>query len=273
MASSSQKIRVIRLASVLYHQVDVEKAAQFLEDFGLREVARQGERIYFAGFGVDPYVYALEKSPGSRRAFIGATWVVENENDLEVAANHPGATGIQDEEGPGGGKRVDIIDPNGYYVGFIHGQAPRSDIENVDKSRIADKERPLTNLVDEKPRKGRFKRFNYGPSPVHKLGHYGFMVPKETYEKTLKWYTGLMNLVPNDVVFDPQTNKDTTCFMHIDRNSTFTDHHTPFVHHASFEVNDMDTQALGHEWLLKKGYTNCWGIGRHVLGSQLFDYW
>ncbi|KAJ3942922.1 uncharacterized protein N0V96_007152 [Colletotrichum fioriniae] len=227
MASSSQKIRVIRLASVLYHQVDVEKAAQFLEDFGLREVARQGERIYFAGFGVDPYVYALEKSPGSRRAFIGATWVVENENDLEVAANHPGATGIQDEEGPGGGKRVDIIDPNGYYVGFIHGQAPRSDIENVDKSRIADKERPLTNLVDEKPRKGRFKRFNYGPSPVHKLGHYGFMVPKETYEKTLK----------------------------------------------CFEVNDMDTQALGHEWLLKKGYTNCWGIGRHVLGSQLFDYW
>ncbi|OHE95129.1 glyoxalase [Colletotrichum orchidophilum] len=41
----------------------------------------------------------------------------------------------------------------------------------------------------------------------------------------------------------------------------------------TFEVNDMDTEALGHEWLLKKGYTNCWGIGRHVLGSQLFDYW
>ncbi|KAI3536712.1 hypothetical protein CSPX01_10609 [Colletotrichum filicis] len=109
MASSPQKIRVIRLASVLYQHVDVEKAAQFLEDFGLQEVARQDGRVYFAGFGVDPYVYVIERSPGSRRAFIGATWVVENENDLEVAANHPDATGIRGEKGPGGSKRVDII--------------------------------------------------------------------------------------------------------------------------------------------------------------------
>ncbi|KXH36802.1 hypothetical protein CSAL01_01172 [Colletotrichum salicis] len=197
------------------------------------------------------------KSPGSRRAFIGATWVVEAESDLEIAAKHPDATGIQNEKGPGGGKRVDIVDPNGFFVGFIHGQASRSNVDDVEKSRIADNERPSTNLVDEKPRK---------------------------VKKTLKWYTGLMNLVPTDAVFDPQTNKDTTCFMHIDRGSTFTDHHsfflgahpfsqTPFVHHASFEVNDMDTHALGHEWILKKGYTNCWGIGRHVLGSQFFDYW
>jgi hypothetical protein len=35
----------------------------------------------------------------------------------------------------------------------------------------------------------------------------------------------------------------------------------------------MDTQLLGHDWLEKKGWTNCWGIGRHKLGSQIFDYW
>ena len=45
------------------------------------------------------------------------------------------------------------------------------------------------------------------------------------------------------------------------------------VHHSSFEVNDFDTQSLGHYWLQEKGYTNCWGMGRHVLGSQIFDYW
>jgi hypothetical protein len=45
------------------------------------------------------------------------------------------------------------------------------------------------------------------------------------------------------------------------------------VHHSSFEVNDFDTQTLGHDWLRGKGWTNCWGIGRHVLGSQIFDYW
>ena len=45
------------------------------------------------------------------------------------------------------------------------------------------------------------------------------------------------------------------------------------VHHASFEVNDTDTQQLGHDWLRARLWTNCWGVGRHVLGSQVFDYW
>jgi len=35
----------------------------------------------------------------------------------------------------------------------------------------------------------------------------------------------------------------------------------------------MDTQLLRHYWLQEKGYRNCWGVGRHVLGSQIFDYW
>jgi hypothetical protein len=30
---------------------------------------------------------------------------------------------------------------------------------------------------------------------------------------------------------------------------------------------------LGHTWLTEKKYENCWGVGRHVMGSQIFDYW
>lgn len=45
------------------------------------------------------------------------------------------------------------------------------------------------------------------------------------------------------------------------------------VHHSSFEVHDFDAQALGHQWLKKEGYELAWGVGRHVLGSQIFDYW
>jgi len=59
------------------------------------------------------------------------------------------------------------------------------------------------------------------------------------------------------------------------------DHHTFFmtsgavshVHHSSFEVHDFDTQHLGHQWLAQKGYESVWGVGRHILGSQIFDYW
>lgn len=47
----------------------------------------------------------------------------------------------------------------------------------------------------------------------------------------------------------------------------------PHPHHCSFEVNDFDSEHVGHEHLLSKGWTNVWGIGRHLLGSQIFDYW
>ncbi len=66
------------------------------------------------------------------------------------------------------------------------------------------------------------------------------------------------------------------------------------IHHSAFEVFDVDqevrwtwllfihpalvvkkpvAQFLAHKNLLKKGYELAWGVGRHILGSQLFDYW
>ena len=75
--------------------------------------------------------------------------------------------------------------------------------------------------------------------------------------------------------------KDVALFAHVDIGQEYTDHHTFFmstnptshVHHCSFEVHDFDTQNLGHEWLASKDYKSVWGVGRHILGSQLFDYW
>lgn len=72
-----------------------------------------------------------------------------------------------------------------------------------------------------------------------------------------------------------------TTFLHLDCGENLVDHHCFFffegpvshVHHSSFEVHDFDRQVLGHEWLREKGYENCWGVGRHVAGSQIFDYW
>jgi hypothetical protein len=71
-------------------------------------------------------------------------------------------------------------------------------------------------------------------------------------------------------------------FAHLDLGETHVDHHSFFmgsnpthahVHHCSFEVKDYDTQQLGHQWLANKGYESVWGVGRHILGSQIFDYW
>jgi hypothetical protein len=43
--------------------------------------------------------------------------------------------------------------------------------------------------------------------------------------------------------------------------------------HSAYQVSDLDAIAAGGEHLKDLGYQRSWGIGRHVQGSQLFDYW
>ena len=46
-----------------------------------------------------------------------------------------------------------------------------------------------------------------------------------------------------------------------------------FRSHSAFEVHDLDAVGLGQQVLRQKGHKHEWGIGRHILGSQVFDYW
>lgn len=117
------------------------------------------------------------------------------------------------------------------------------------------------------------------------------------FQKTFDFYTTNFNFVPSDVrsrnaliqsrahdmtqIQHDETGRHIASFIHLDLGETFTDHHSFFifegpkshVHHSSFEVHDFDVEVLGHDYLRDQGYQNCWGVGRHVLGSQIFDYW
>src|SRR5262249_16925998 len=71
-------------------------------------------------------------------------------------------------------------------------------------------------------------------------------------------------------------------FNRCDRSDTYVDHHVFFclnhpktgLNHLSFEVPDIDDVAIGHDYLAQfDTYEHMWGIGRHVLGSQVYDYW
>src|SRR6266702_7292843 len=43
--------------------------------------------------------------------------------------------------------------------------------------------------------------------------------------------------------------------------------------HVSFETLDLESVGQGHQYLRAAGWNHYWGIGRHILGSQVFDYW
>jgi len=117
---------------------------------------------------------------------------------------------------------------------------------------------------------------------VHKLGHYGYNT--DQYEKTCEWYSQTFNLIPTDVLWAPgHEDVDVATFFRLDLGEEYVDHHCflvaraetvdkpaeTTVHHSSFEVEDLDTQMMGHQWLLDAGYELVWGIGRHVHGSQV----
>jgi hypothetical protein len=291
---SESKINLDRLAYVHYRHEDLALEVKFLKDFGLEEVHRTDARVYFKGTGPQPFAYVAEQSrnPSKGKRFVAGAWMVQSAEDLEHASQLPGASTIEEARDPGRGKVVTLNDPNGFEIRLLHGQEMLA--ENPESPTSV-------NSPSQKPRKGQFVRIQQGPSHVHNLGHYGFMVRPEDFKKTLSWYISTFNLKVTDSVYNPETNEDNTCFMHIDKGQTYTDHHVcllqhfefretnklssqsfflghtsqpkAHVHHASFEVQHLDDQLLGHDWLKRNGWTNCWGVGRHVLGSQIFDYW
>lgn len=269
------RIRLLKTAFVIYYHKDVAKAKQFLIDFGMNIVEDRGnEEIFFAGYGTEPFVYILRQAIGENE-FGGAAYEVESRAELEKATKIPNASSISALNAPGGGEIVTLTDPVGHTVHLVYGQTPK-DAEDPNLEKLT------FNYEFEKPRKGRFQRFKLGRAPVHRWGHYGVTYPDGKYQEMYDWYTQTLALAPSDVVY--KDNKPITCFFHIDRGLEFTDHHAFFfkrvkpeqklsVAHAAFEVHDFDIQQLGHQYLDSKGYELCWGIGRHVLGSQIFDYW
>lgn len=278
---TSHQIKLVKLAHMRYQHPDLEKITKFLKDFGMHvnKTSEDGSQMWWRGYGPDQYVYYAQK--GAERKFLGGTYEVESMADLEKAAKLEGASKVEElTEAPGGGHMVTLHDPEGFPVNLMYGQTPAPKGDYPPKV--------ITNFETEKPRVRKFNRFTPGPAAVHKLGHYGLCVLD--FNKQLEWYIHNFNLVPSDFLYVPtedgskdgrgKPTKDVATFLHLDRGEDPVDHHTFFmtqnpsrhVHHCSFEVHDYDTQHLGHQWLAKEGYISVWGIGRHILGSQIFDY-
>ncbi|KGO73769.1 hypothetical protein PITC_034850 [Penicillium italicum] len=218
--TDTPQINLVRIAHVFYTHRDITKAHEFLLDFGFQEVKRVGKDIYYRGTSSQPFVYCARH--GEEDVFGGAAFVVESEADLVAAQQLPGATEIYNlNDAPGGGRCVTFHDPiDAFPFHLVHGQTPCADEKALPQLDF--------NFPMEKHRAGnKMQRFQKGPAPVHKLGHFGMCVTN--FSKAFEFYTTRFNFKPSDV--------------------------------------------LGHDWLRSKGYENCWGVGRHIMGSQIFDYW
>jgi len=126
-STNEPRIKLVRIAHVFYTHKNINRAHQFLLDFGFEEVKRVDKEIYYRGTSSEPFVYCARE--GNEDAFGGAAFVVESEHDLVAAKELPGATGIYElSNAPGGGRCVTFHDPvDKFPFHLIYGQQPHVD--------------------------------------------------------------------------------------------------------------------------------------------------
>lgn len=264
-------IKAHDIAYCEYSVPDLEKMEAFLSDFGMIKVERTDDRLYMRGAGPHPYIHVSHKGdPG----FVACAMSARSAEDLETISQHKDAiSGVEEIDGPGGGKRVSLRAPGGFRIDVVHGIAKADELPVRDPLRV--------NFAKVKSRQGELQRPELEPARVVRIGHCVFKVPNEIEFR--QWLMDTVGMLPSDHLQAPD-NEDFTVgsFLRMDRGDQWTDHHSILclespdevkIHHTSYETQDPDAVFIGHYWLRERGWQHEWGVGRHLLGSQVFDYW
>ena len=260
-------VRAEDIAYVRFGAPDLRAMRAFLTDFGLTEVGSGPGRLFVRGLGAAPFLHATEEgAPGFRALGLRLASVAELER---LAARE--AVEITPLDAPGGGFVVRLTDPDGHMVEAVAGQAqaetaPIEAVTPWNDARAHDRLR-------------RVKRIASGPARVVRLGHCVLNV--SNFRTSERWYKDRFGFITSDeVALSPEFSLG--AFLRCDRGDAPTDHHTLFLaqtpsgpgfNHAAFEVTDLDDLMRGHDHLLAASRESAWGVGRHILGSQVFDYW
>jgi len=260
-------IKVEDIAFVRFRAPDLARMQSFLEDFGMTRVETPDGRLHMRGYGPEPFVHVTE--PG-RPGFAGLGFSASSVECLERLAAAEGAA-VEDLQAPGGGRVVRLSDPDGFAVEVVAGQAQ---VEPLDSGPAMS-----WNQGDRRGRVGEAKRIASGPAHILRLGH--CVIKVTDFRRSEQWYKQRFGLITSDEV-ELEPGVPAGAFLRCDRGVDPTDHHTLFLinhprgadfHHAAFEVRDLDDLMSGNGHLKAKGHHHEWGVGRHFLGSQVFDYW
>lgn len=261
-------IKIQDIAYVRFGAPDLDRMQQFAADFGLALTVRENDTLYHRGTDPSPYVHVTELGDAG---FRGAAFEAASADDLTAASKLEGASPIMKLEAPGGGQVVRFTDPDGYQVEIVHGREllPKMPVQTA--SGI--------NRGSDRRRLGSVHRPPTGPSSVKRLGH--VVVKVADFRRSEAWYKSRFGFLSSDEIYLGKPENIITAFLRCDRGEEYADHHSllcvgigePGFDHAAFEVEDVDAVMAGHDHLVGAGYDHHAGIGRHVLGSQIFDYW
>jgi len=262
-------IKIRDIAYARFRAPDLDLMERFLTDFGFTISARRDNTLYARGTDPAPYVHVTEQgAPG----FLGLGFETESAEDLQALAEQEGLA-VEEIPALAGGQRVRMLDPNGYQIDAVFGRAA------ADPIPVAPAE--LRNCGSERRRFGARRQLREGTPQLKRMGHAGLLV--RDFRESEAWYKARFGLLASDEIFIGDPSRVIAAFLRCDRGATYTDHHTLVLiappdgatglDHVSFEVEDIDDVMIGHEHLQQAGYKHKMGAGRHILGSQVYDYW
>ena len=237
--STNPVIKVHGIAWLEFERPDRVRAEAFARTFGFSAALRTSDELHLRGSDAGTPCVIVRK--GERSRFVGVA--------------------------------VDLMDPSGLPVRVVAGnsqlepllaQTPHVFNFGHDVSRVNSTQRP--------PRV---------PTRVQRLGHVVLQTTK--YRQALDWYLDHFGLIVSDFQYYPgqRDRGPVMSFIRCVRGQTPADHHTLALAlgpsnrylHSAYQVSDIDALATGGQYLKDLGYKRSWGIGRHMQGSQIFDYW
>lgn len=261
-------ITVRDVAYVRYQAPDLAAMERFLVDFGMHKIGGDERVLYMRGYGSQPCIHITEH--GAEARALGFGMLAQSAADLHKLAAAFGVAVLDNLE-PGGGQVVTVRDPDGMQVDVLYGQQPAPPMPVRAPLQL--------NAHTGRQRFGAVQRLRKGPSHVMRLGHVVLNVAD--LNAATDFYQKNFGFKVSDGYYIERPEQVVARFMRCGLGKAYTDHHTVALiaspksgfEHTAFEVLDWDDLQIGNGHLLSRQYVHSWGIGRHIEGSQVFDYW
>jgi catechol 2,3-dioxygenase-like lactoylglutathione lyase family enzyme len=255
------------LAWLEFEKPDLDRAERFGTDFGFTVADRTPETLVLRGRQAAAACLVVRRGPRAR--FVGPAFQAAERGDLDRLARGTGETVSAHQ----GGHAVLLRDPSGFPVRVVHG---------VPEFPALPGRAPLPlNFGTEPVRANATQRPARRPAEIQRLGH--VVLGTTRFRAALDWYLDTLGLIVSDFLYlDGQRDRGPAmAFIRCDLGSVPADHHTLAMAlqphtgyvHSAYQLTDLDEVAASGEYLRERGYRHAWGLGRHIQGSQIFDYW
>ncbi|MGD9942865.1 MAG: VOC family protein [Burkholderiaceae bacterium] len=236
---------------------DLEPARHFYTNFGL-DVRDEDGGLALYTFG-HPHRWGRIRRQGTLKRLLWLSMGIHAE-DVQRFEQHLDRLGIARIAAPAG------ADAGGIWIAGPDGLALQLRVAGKSSPSAPSPQHPPQACANAGRAPSRSKVQQVRPLYLSHL----LMFSADVVQAT-RFYVDVLGLRVSD------TSGDVIAFIHSPHGS---DHHLvalaksggPGLHHTSWCVPSIDAVGMGMEQMSAAGYTEGWGVGRHVLGSNYFRY-